>query len=86
MFNPALFDVSDAHRRVYRRYELAYTVNDVVAALAFVVGSVFFFSPALTYAGTWLFLIGSCCFGLRPTIRLLRELHLSRLPLPGDPP
>ena len=29
--------------------------------------------------GTWLFLIGSICFALKPTIRLTREIHYFRI-------
>jgi hypothetical protein len=35
-------------------------------------------------AGTWLFLIGSILFAVRPTIRLALELHLARLPVPDE--
>ena len=45
----------------------------------FVVGSILFFKESTTYAGTWLFLIGSVMFGLRPMIRLVREVRLVRM-------
>lgn len=66
-----------ATRRIYAAFELAYTIVDFVAALCFVVGSVMFFFERLTYAGTWFFVVGSVCFALKPTLRLLRELRMA---------
>ncbi|WP_352950748.1 YrhK family protein [Roseibium sp. SCP14] len=51
---------------------------DFSAAALFVVGSILFFKESTTYAGTWLFLVGSIMFGLRPTIKLLREFAFIR--------
>tara|TARA_A100001391_G_scaffold21380_3_gene11821 strand:+ start:6084 stop:6284 length:201 start_codon:yes stop_codon:yes gene_type:complete len=58
---------------------MAYTINDVGAAALFVAGSILFFKESTTYAGTWMFLIGSMMFGLRPMIRLMREIKLIRM-------
>lgn len=58
-------------------YELVYTFIDFLAAILFVIGSIMFFSEAWTYTGTWLFLVGSICFALKPTIRVSREIHLA---------
>lgn len=66
-------------RRLFAMYEIAYTAVDFVAALCFVVGSIMFFSEAWLKPGTWLFLIGSICFALKPTIRLIREIRLARM-------
>ncbi|WP_366556682.1 YrhK family protein [Aquibaculum sediminis] len=68
------------HEALTRRYEIARTAIEFLAALAFIVGSVLFFYSALVYTGTWFFLVGSVFFAVRPTIRLLLELHLARLP------
>ncbi|MEL6233232.1 MAG: YrhK family protein [Pseudomonadota bacterium] len=84
MFRPDLFAATPQHVRVYGLYEQIYTLIDVAAAWLFVAGSILFFSEDWVTTGTWLFLIGSICFAARPTVRLLRELHLSRLPLPED--
>ena len=84
MFNADLFAATPRHRAVYGFYERLYTGVDFLAALCFVVGSVLFFYPELVTAGTWLFLVGSLLFGARPTVRLMREFHLSRLPVPED--
>ncbi len=84
MFDPRLYQAGPKHVAVYGLYEKIYTVIDLVAALAFVIGSVMFFFPAWQITGTWFFLIGSLCFAARPLVRFLREFHLTRLPLSGD--
>jgi hypothetical protein len=73
------FDESQQHRQAYSTYEILYSLVDFIAALCFIVGSIFFFYKSLMTAGTWLFLVGSLCFALRPTIRLCREIHLDVL-------
>jgi hypothetical protein len=55
---------------------------DFCAALAFIVGSALFFSPAYSIPATWLFLVGSLLVAARPTVTVARELHLARLPHP----
>lgn len=75
---------SPTHARVYGRYEKLYTLNDFCAALLFLVGSVMFFYQRLENPAVWCFVVGSVNFMLRPTIKVLREFHLARLPLPGD--
>jgi hypothetical protein len=63
-------------RKVYAAFELVYTCVDFGAAFCFIVGSVFFFYDSLMTAGTWLFLIGSVLFAVKPTLRLIREIKL----------
>ena len=63
-------------RRVYAAFELAHTCVDFGAALCFVLGSVCFFYDSLMTPATWLFLIGSILFAVKPTLRLIRELKL----------
>lgn len=75
---------SRSHEEIVRRYEIARTVVEFLAAVTFIIGSVFFFYESLIYAGTWFFLIGSVLFAVRPSIRLLLELHLARLPVPKE--
>lgn len=79
LFDPDNRTQSPEHKRIYALYELAYTINDLGAAVLFIIGSVMFFSEKWTYFGTWLFLIGSVMFGLRPTIKLTRELKYLRM-------
>lgn len=69
---------SEASRRLWALYEIAYAAADFTAAISFLVGSVLFFRAATDTAAIWLFVIGSFCFMLKPTIRLVRELHLYR--------
>jgi len=84
LFDQRLYAATRAHREVYGFYEKLYTVIQFLAAFLFVGGSICFFYPSLMQAGTWQFLIGSFAFAAKPTVRLLREFHLARLPLPGD--
>lgn len=67
---------SARHQRTYAAFEIAYTLVDFSAAVLFIIGSIMFFSDDWTYAGTWLFLIGSILFACKPTLRLVRELRL----------
>lgn len=66
-------------RRVYAAYEIAHTFVDFVAAICFLVGSILFFSEDTQYSATWLFVIGSMFFCLKPTLRLAREIQLWRM-------
>jgi len=79
LFEPHHPQLSRARRRSHQYHEIAYTLVDFGAAVTFVVGSIFFFYPDLTEKGTWLFLIGSILFGIRPTVRLSREINDLRL-------
>lgn len=63
-------------RRVYALFELVYTCVDFSAALCFIVGSICFFYESLMTPATWLFLIGSILFAVKPTLRLVREIKL----------
>ncbi|NDU99494.1 YrhK family protein [Pseudoroseicyclus tamaricis] len=67
---------NEASRRLWARYEIAYTFVDFGAALCFIVGSVMFFFENWQTPGTWFFLVGSILFAAKPTIRLARELKL----------
>lgn len=70
---------SGQHSRLSARFEIAYTTVDFLAAVLFIVGSIFFFRESTTILATWLFLVGSVCFALKPTLRLIREIKLVRL-------
>lgn len=69
----------EAQRRVYAAFEIAYTIVDVLAAVLFIIGSVMFFYDSLMTAGTWMFLIGSVCFAMKPVLRLIREMRLAAM-------
>ena len=79
LFDPENSTRSKQHKKIYALCEIAYTVVDVSAALLFVIGSILFFYPKSTDVGIWFFLIGSIFFGLRPAIKLVRELVYLRL-------
>lgn len=64
---------------IRRRYEVLSIVNDILVAVWFVIGSVFFLFAALETAGTWLFLLGSAQLLVRPLIRLHRRVTLRRV-------
>jgi hypothetical protein len=66
-------------RRVRSAYEWMHLIADFTAAMLFVAGSVAFFYPSAMHAGTWMFLIGSICFALKPTLRLASRLHEARI-------
>lgn len=84
LFDHSIRSASPAHAEMVRKYELYRTVVEFLAAATFVIGSIFFFFPSLVFAGTWLFLIGSILFAVRPSIRLLLELRLANLPVPQE--
>ena len=76
---PDLRSRSDRHKKIYAAYELIYTFIDFLAGMLFVAGSIFFFSSELQRAGTWCFLIGSVFFAAKPSLRVIREIHLVRI-------
>lgn len=75
LFRPSRQERYISDKKYYAWFELAYTSVDVSAALLFVVGSVMFFSEDWQTPGTWCFLIGSICFALKPTLRIIREFR-----------
>ncbi|AXI48066.1 N-acetyl-gamma-glutamyl-phosphate reductase [Sulfitobacter sp. SK012] len=79
IFNPDNHTRTEQHKKIYAYCELAYTIVDVSAAVLFVIGSILFFSETTTYIATWLFVVGSVLFGLRPTIKLYREVAYLRV-------
>lgn len=75
-FDPDNRTRSPDHRRIYALYEFAFTFVDFAAAILFLVGSVMFFYSSLEHPALWCFVVGSVCFALKPTIRVVREFHL----------
>ncbi|WP_010529258.1 YrhK family protein [Lentibacillus jeotgali] len=72
-------DIGDHEIAIKKRYELYYNLNDILIAVWFIVGSIFFFWEVTKDAGTWLFLIGSLELLIRPFIRIGRKTHLRRI-------
>ena len=68
------------HGEVYGNYQTVYDTVDALAAIAFIVGSVLFFKASTEVAATWLFLIGSVFFAVRPLVHVARDFHLAKLP------
>ncbi|MBW0104378.1 YrhK family protein [Pseudonocardia sp. KRD291] len=64
---------------VRRRFEVYSILNDLMIAIWFAVGSVFFFFEALYDLGIWLFVVGSVQLGIRPALRLSRRVQLQRI-------
>ena len=79
LFDPRASQRSSAHEQLYAAIELTYTVVDFAAAGLFIIGSVLFFSPEATDPALWCFLIGSTCFALKPTLRLIRQFRYLKL-------
>ncbi len=79
LFDEGSSNKSAAHARLYAAIEIIYTLVDFAAAGLFIVGSVLFFSPSAMTAALWCFLVGSVCFALKPTLRLVRQLGYLRL-------
>ena len=70
---------SQHQERIFAASEMARTCVDFCAATCFVVGSAFFFRLSTETAALWLFLIGSILFGVKPTLKMTREIHLARI-------
>ncbi|WP_301388634.1 YrhK family protein [Thalassolituus sp. UBA2590] len=68
---------------IQRRYEVISIANDFVIALWFLVGSILFLFPQFEHAAIWLFILGSFQFLIRPSIRLVRHIHLRKEPRDG---
>ncbi|MCF8029529.1 MAG: YrhK family protein [Desulfohalobiaceae bacterium] len=66
-------------RKIHERYEWLHILNDFLTAVFFIIGSIFFFSPQLSYYGVWLFLIGSCQMIIGPGIRIANKLHVRNI-------
>jgi hypothetical protein len=82
IFDSRRATASPRHVAVDGHYETLYNLIDFLAAAAFVVGSTLFFFPDRQNSVIRTFLVGSILFAARPTVQLLREFHLARIPLP----
>ncbi|TQO23640.1 YrhK family protein [Paramicrobacterium agarici] len=78
-YDPRNKEISPRAARLYAAFSVAHSIADFAAAALFVIGSVLFFNEALKTPGIWCFLVGSVCFLLKPTIRLIREIKLAAL-------
>lgn len=79
IFNANNITRDQSNLAIYAYSQIAYTLVDALASLCFIIGSALFFFASTTYQATWLFLIGSIFFGVRPLITLTREfMYLSK--------
>ncbi|MDX1648609.1 MAG: YrhK family protein [Myxococcota bacterium] len=74
LFAPENRNRSQRHRDLYAAFEIAHTAVDFTAALFFVIGSCLFLDASWRHVGTWLFIVGSVLFAVRPSLRFAREL------------
>lgn len=75
------FDINiwNHHVTIQRRYEAIGALNDLLIATWFLVGSFFFLNHSLMESGTWLFIVGSTQFLIKPLVKLTSLIHLSRI-------
>lgn len=84
-YNPAIdVDIGKHEIVIGKRYGFFYTLNDILIAVWFIIGSIFFFWDSTEPAGTWLFLVGSIELLIRPIIRVTRNSHLKRINLANN--
>ena len=67
------------HEHIFAMFEILYTIVDFAAAVLFIIGSIMFFYEDWMTTGTWLFLVGSFFFAMKPALRLIRELKLASI-------
>lgn len=77
---PLTFKFGHEELIIRRRYEVISIINDFFIAIWFLLGSILFLYPEYEKAAIWMFIIGSFQFLVRPTIRLIRHIHLERIP------
>ena len=77
--SPAWYVKTPRHATIYGRYQAFRIIIDFCAAFCFVAGSFLFLSANTGVAAAVLFLIGSLCFAVKPTIDLVRAFHLKRI-------
>ncbi|MDA3962935.1 MAG: YrhK family protein [Planctomycetota bacterium] len=77
LFDGSYQGIQPDQRRTFAAFEILHTAVDFLAAIAFMIGSILFLYESLKPLATWFFIIGSALFGLKPTIRLFREIKLA---------
>jgi hypothetical protein len=76
---PATLQLGDQEIVLRQRFEMASIANEFLVAVCFTVGSVAFFREELFYLGVTLFVVGSALIGVRPLIRFVRRIQLTRI-------
>lgn len=75
IFAPDSRRLSQHHQKLYAAYELAFTLIEFAAGVLFLVGSVMFFYHSWQTPAVWCFVIGSACFVIGPSLKVVREIH-----------
>ena len=78
-FAPDARRISQHHQKIYAAYELAFTFIEFTAGILFLVGSVMFFYSAWQTQAIWCFVIGSACFVVGPSLKVIREIHYAKI-------
>ncbi|MDP5253440.1 MULTISPECIES: YrhK family protein [unclassified Vibrio] len=73
------FDLGHEHFIIQQRYSFFSSVNDLLIAIWFLIGSFFFLSDQLVTSGTWLFIVGSAQLLIKPMINLAGLVHVRRI-------
>ena len=78
--NPELdVDLGRRHVVIQRRYEALGAVNDLLIAIWFLCGSIFFLNKSLVESGTWLFIVGCIQLLIKPVLKLSSLVHVNRV-------
>ncbi|XOB61063.1 YrhK family protein [Campylobacterota bacterium DY0563] len=72
-------DIGNRHIVIQRRYEFIGAFNDLLIAIWFLVGSIFFLNDSLMESGTWLFIVGSAQFLIKPLIKVISLIHVANI-------
>lgn len=72
-------DLGHRHIVIQRRYEALGAVNDLLIAIWFLIGSIFFLNQSLVESGTWLFIAGCIQLLIKPVLKLSSLVHVSRV-------
>jgi len=72
-------DIGHRHLVIQRRYEALGALNDLLIAIWFLVGSVFFLNQSLAESGTWLFIVGCVQLLIKPALKLSSLIHVRRV-------
>ncbi|WP_439136299.1 YrhK family protein [Pseudomaricurvus sp.] len=72
-------DIFNDHIVIQRRYEALGAFNDLLIAVWFLIGSVFFLNESLIENGTWLFIVGSAQLIIKPLIELTSLVHVGKV-------
>ena len=77
--NQFVLDLGQKHITIQRRYEALGAINDFLIAMWFLIGSFFFLTSSLVESGTWLFVVGSAQLLIKPALKLISLVHVSRV-------